>query len=192
MKMDELSTHLFGAIQQCKLKKIIKCIDRGVNLNQYNYGETPLTWAIYRNEARADIIKYLILHGANINMSNEYNNNTPLTYAILMHRIDLVTLLLQHDAIIHKNDHMLVNINSNNKIRRNWAIKIKELLRLQPVKLQHRYLLNTAIALAPLKLPPYVVLWITDHNEETQYMTEIARIALIQNVSNRYSSIHPN
>ena len=178
--------NLFTAIAKSNLKRVQKCIDANVDLNKKNnWGDTPLTRAV--DQGRLDIIKCLVKNGAHVNLCRDIscfpNEKTAIDTALLNCRADIVEFLLDHGAVVRSPNLICLAP----KYKKRSAMKIRDLLKLQPVKLQHRHLLNTVIAMSPLQLPPYVLLWITDYNVEIDNLKECQKIAIIQRVFDRYT-----
>lgn len=56
----------------------------------------PIHWAIFRN--RLQIVELLLDYGANIERKDQDRGATPLDYAIMYGRMDIVRMLIKRDA----------------------------------------------------------------------------------------------
>ena len=80
------------------LNKIKRLIEAGADVNAKNknqYGETPLHWALWRDNI--ETTKLLIDSGADVNAKNK-SGITPLAWAVDKRNIELVKLLIKAGA----------------------------------------------------------------------------------------------
>jgi len=82
---------------------IINLLSEGTDIDtaEINQGCAPLHWAAYFN--RREAAKFLLEHGADVNVRNYYGM-TPLHYAALCGHYDMVVLLLDNKADINAFD----------------------------------------------------------------------------------------
>jgi ankyrin repeat protein len=74
----------------------------GEDVNSKNYEknqETPIYYAIRQNNF--DFLKFLVEHGANVNVTNNYGQ-TPLDVAIIYDNFEIIEFLLEHGAKFSK------------------------------------------------------------------------------------------
>ena len=89
-------TCLFSAIKGQWTSIALHLIEKGANVNQRNInGYTPLSIAVY--QGMSETAEELIKKGAYIN-SQDNNGNTPLIIASMKDKINIVRLLLDHEA----------------------------------------------------------------------------------------------
>ncbi|MEE9494718.1 MAG: ankyrin repeat domain-containing protein [Gammaproteobacteria bacterium] len=91
---------LMNAINQKAYNKIASLIADNVNVDQTQYGETPLMLALSRGNSRT--VKMLLEAGADANKSATfYRGRTPLMYALRNSSLESVEALLKHGASIN-------------------------------------------------------------------------------------------
>ncbi len=174
---------LVRSIHNDSLEDVKTCLNHGVDPNgAYLYGIKPLHLAIQLR--RRHIVELLIKGGADVNLKAGLYSQRPLQIAIVFLNIDMVRLLLIHNADIHPFDDALLPTSS----KKRSVIAIRKLLKNEPYIRQYNLLLNIVIAMIPLQLPPYVLLWITDYNENVHYLNESQKITMIQRIFNTYSN----
>ena len=101
-KMDEFCR----ACEEGNLLKVKSMVERGHDVNKkdkkdYGLYRTPLMYAA--GEGRFDVVKYLIIHGADLNKTNDYEQ-TALHYASGYGHLNVVELLLSKGAGIDVED----------------------------------------------------------------------------------------
>ena len=56
-------------------------------------------------KGKIDLVKYLVEHGADVNLSNDHHSTTPLTIACLNRNKEIVEYLLEHGADVHAKEN---------------------------------------------------------------------------------------
>ena len=85
-----------------KAEKILEENHLDVDFREPKFGETLLSWAIFNDNI--DAVKFLIDHGANPNLHNTYNGESPMTNAAGGFRsVEILDYLLLHGG--NANDH---------------------------------------------------------------------------------------
>lgn len=89
------------------IKNRKKFLNREVDINkQDSYGSTPLHYAC--QDANLELIEYLLKHGANSEVKNNYFTRYPIFEAITStntsNPIEMIKLLIKYNADIHKTD----------------------------------------------------------------------------------------
>jgi len=81
-----------------KFAEVKQAVDDGEDVNQKNdNGKTPLMWALTSNKPEAEeIARYLIDHGAKVNMSDSRNMAT-ISYAVKYNHPNIVRYMFDHD-----------------------------------------------------------------------------------------------
>src|SRR5580658_222147 len=88
---------LHRAARSGDLKRVEALIENGTPVNgRDSLGGTALHDAAWAGEA--EIVEYLIRAGADVNARHSEGQSTPLDYAVLMNRFDVVGILLAHGA----------------------------------------------------------------------------------------------
>ena len=78
-----------------KAEKILEENHLDVDFREPKFGETLLSWAIFNDNI--DAVKFLIDHGANPNLHNTYNGESPMTNAAgEFNSIEMLKYLLAH------------------------------------------------------------------------------------------------
>ena len=91
-----------------KFAEVKQAVDNGEDVNQKNdKGKTPLMWALMSNKPEAEeIARYLIDHGANVNVSDSRNMAT-ISYAVKYNHPNIVRYMLDNgDEDIRINSRM--------------------------------------------------------------------------------------
>src|SRR4051812_2693640 len=84
---------LHAAVRSGKIDEAQKLLDRGVPVNIFDaVGSTPLHDAAWSGDAQ--MVHFLLVHGANVNIRHSEAGSTPLHYAILTGRPAVVKELL--------------------------------------------------------------------------------------------------
>jgi hypothetical protein len=151
----------------------------GADVNTLDpHGSPMLCWQGLREAMRI----FLLSHGADVNKSNR-NGDTPLEIAVRQNDHTVVSLLVRYNANIYKR-------------RPSGFLWYEEGVTAAPgffwyyasgltaACLLHTYILDITLAMSPLDLPAYVLLWILDWNVDRRrlFITELQRITLISNV----------
>jgi hypothetical protein len=139
-------------------------VAHGLPINDMQYGRTPFDMAVYSNHD--EIVKQLIEMGVNV------DENTDQDWLI---SLDFSGCYIKQQGSPHetplqyaiRKDHTAIVT----CIRATWS------------KTAHQNLVGICLALAPLCLPAYVVLWIIDWLPEYARKPEIKKIRLIQGVT---------
>src|SRR5580698_1123559 len=88
---------LHRAARAGDLKRVEALIENGTPVNgRDSLGGTALHDAAWAGEA--EIVEYLIRAGADVNARHAEGQSTPLDYAVLMNRFEVVEILLDHGA----------------------------------------------------------------------------------------------
>lgn len=86
---------LHRAARSGDLKQVESLIEHGTPVNaRDSLGGTALHDAAWAGEA--EIVEYLIRAGADVNARHSEGQSTPLDYAVLMNRFEVVEILLDH------------------------------------------------------------------------------------------------
>lgn len=96
-------TPLHDAVFQGDIRTAKELLNNGANIDAGASSDprlTPLWYATYAN-APLEVIRLLVERGANVNTVTKYGE-TPLTYAAIWHRRDVVTYLVDKGADIDK------------------------------------------------------------------------------------------
>ena len=141
-------------------------VAHGLPINDIQDDRTPFDMAVYSNHD--EIVKQLIEMGVNVdeNTDQDWLISLDLPGCFIKQQNSPRETPLQY--AIRKNHTAIVTC-----IRTTWS------------KTAHQNLLSISLALAPLQLPAYVILWIIDWLPEYSQKPEIRKIRLIQGVTER-------
>ena len=166
------------AIRDHNRKLVTVLLGKGARVTRTVNGSTCLHLAIECNSSD-DIALLLLQHGANVDAS-DYCARTPLFIACAQGKFAMASTLLRLGATIHHDCFLMVQ-----------GLLVP--FRTRPLThrvLIHWQIVGIVLALAPLDLPGYILLWITDwlpnfmaENcwRRVQLMKELAKITLITN-----------
>lgn len=88
---------LYAAIEAEDTATIRKLVsDRPDIVNSKEVTPPPIHWAIYLNKRNA--VERLLEHGADMELKDQDRDATPLDYAVVYARTDIVRLLVSHGA----------------------------------------------------------------------------------------------
>src|SRR5271170_3235480 len=88
---------LHRAARSGDLKQVESLVEAGTPVNgRDSLGGTPLHDAAWAGEV--EIVDYLIRAGADVNARHSEGQSTPLDYAVLMNRFEVVEILIAHGA----------------------------------------------------------------------------------------------
>ena len=180
-------TPLHYAAVHMKLDIVKLLLDRGAEINARDiHGST----ALYKVVSDAAIVKELLARGAIVN-SNEKTNPWPLLHTAARDgSLESVRLLLAAGANVHARSRFggqtaLDVARSRAKfVPSGSAIAqcLEEAVARSWSKEVHRDYLHIAIALAPLNLPTYILLWLLDWLPEFALKPEIKKIRLLERI----------
>jgi hypothetical protein len=146
-----MTEDLFRAVRVDSLEEVKKFIVAGTGINSTNeFGRTPLIKAVMWN--RTDIVQWLIKVGAKIDLVDGWGETALISSVkYVTSHLAMVQTLIRAGASIHIADNMgQTAIGYATKYGRNNIVRY----------LTHVGMVDTTLALAPLELSPYVLLWI--------------------------------
>lgn len=108
-------TPLHTAVSEYRLKVVQALVDAGADINQQNaYGEAPIHLALISKmqdssviSVRIEILDFLLRYGANPNIQTDFKTHTgstPLHLAIPFQQLELIKVLIAHDASLNMQD----------------------------------------------------------------------------------------
>ena len=145
---------------------VVKTMKHLININVNSYGDTGLMNASWYG--RIDVVRYLIENGAIIDSSN-YHGSTALLWAAINGQLDIIKILVKSGANIYITD-------------RNCSIARLEAPKYGHHKigqfLTHCEIIDVTLALSPMELSPYVLLWILQwiHNFKDSAQLRVLRL----------------
>jgi hypothetical protein len=160
-------------------------VDRGADVNLCRKRSTdnqklPLHYAVeYSN---VDNVKYLIKCGADINRPDALGKTPLITAAYYNRAIECAVTLLDAGCDAE------VECQGATALKTAWAWNNYEMYGVLKdhfrdwTRRAHDLLRDSALALAPLALPPYVLMWILDWLPEFSRRSELKKITLLQNI----------
>jgi Ankyrin repeats (3 copies) len=94
LKAQNLNEDLIVAARKSDLAAVKSLLAKGADVNtKTEYGATPLFYACDRGNA--EIVKILIEHGADVNITDKFYKATPIIWAVQRDHADVVKLLVE-------------------------------------------------------------------------------------------------
>jgi len=166
---------IVNAAQWCTDKSVIHYIATGVDVNETDMtGRTALMAASLR--IRIKRVKILIDNGANIHQKDE-DGDTALYYSASHNRYDTTQLLLSKGAYVNT-----VNKYGGTPLGVAFMQHFNDIVKILVTTL----VIEIGLAMAPLDLPAYVVLWAIEHVAPAVKTHEKMAIEILQRIRDRY------
>lgn len=142
-----------------------------IDFNIRNYwGDTGLMNASYYGYS--NVVNYLVKNGASVNVANCYGS-TALHWAASGNHVDIIKILVHNGANIHTIDKhfstakMVATIHGYDNV-----IQF----------LTHCEIVDATLALSPLKLSPYVLLWILQWAYQIKDRDQLRVLRLVESI----------